>query len=257
LSEVLVLCYHGISERWPAATSVTPGHLREHLDLLARRGYRGMTLSDALAAPEGRRTVVVTFDDAMSSVLELARPILEEFDMPGTVYVPTDYPGSGRLMAWDGFDGWLGTEHEHELRCMDWDDLRDLARGGWEIGSHTCSHPRLTRVDDATLAHELAESRRVCEEQMGTPCRSFAYPYSDEDDRVVRATLRAGYALAVTVPLGHVDPLPLRWPRLGLNHGEPASRLAARLLRRRHPVLDSGAGRALGLARRGAAVLRG
>jgi peptidoglycan/xylan/chitin deacetylase (PgdA/CDA1 family) len=250
MSEVLVLCYHGISEHWPAATSVTPDDLRAHVRLLARAGYRGSTLVDALTVPRDR-TLAITFDDAMSSVVELAKPILDEFDMPATVFVPTDYPGTGRLMGWDGFDGWLGTQHEHELRCMDWDQLRGLASAGWEIGSHTCSHPRLTQLDDAALERELVSSREVCEQQMGTACRSFAYPYSDEDDRVVEATRRAGYALAVTVALRYVQPLPLRWPRVGMNHGESGRRLGMRLFRRRYTALDAGAEHTLRLVRRG------
>ena len=249
MSDVLALCYHGISERWPAATSVTPEHLRSHLRLLTRAGYRPSTLGDALTTPSGR-TVVVTFDDAMRSVMELAWPILEEFDAPATVFVPTDYPGSGRLMGWDGFDCWLGTEYEDELRCMDWDDLRTLHRAGWEIGSHTCSHPRLTQLDDAALDRELVDSRETCEREIGVACRTFAYPYSDEDDRVVEATRRAGYPLAATVALRYEPPFPLRWPRVGINHGETAQRLGARLFRRRHPLIDIGATHALHAVRR-------
>jgi peptidoglycan/xylan/chitin deacetylase (PgdA/CDA1 family) len=228
MSDVLVLCYHGISESWPAQTSVRPGDFESQLSELARRGYRGATLSEALSAPSAERTLAVTFDDAHRSVLELAAPIMARLGIPGTVYVPTDYAGTERPMAWDGYDNWLGTEHEQELLCMDWEQLRGLAGEGWEVGSHTCSHPRLSRIDEAAIAAELRESKRICEERMGVPCESLAYPYSDYDARAVRAAWEAGYRSAVTVPTRPASPLPLEWPRVVIGHGDSARRVSAR-----------------------------
>ncbi len=51
-----------------------------------------------------------------------------------------------------------------------------LAERGWEIGSHTMTHPVLTNVDDATLQQELAESKGALEQLTGTPCTAIAYP---------------------------------------------------------------------------------
>jgi peptidoglycan/xylan/chitin deacetylase (PgdA/CDA1 family) len=219
------------------------------LRMLARRGYRGATLHDALTAPKGPRTVAVTFDDAHRSVLELARPVLDEVGFPATVFVPTDYAGTGAPMAWEGYDRWLGTEHEPELRCLPWDDLLALQESGWEIGSHTCSHPHLTRLTDEELERELVESRHVCEARTGRPCVSFAYPYSDHDDRTVEATRRGGYGLAVTVGHGWEAPLPLRWPRVGVFHGNSPRRVQGRVLRARRPLFDVGARELLRVAR--------
>lgn len=233
MNDLIVLCYHGISATWPAETSVTPADFEAQLGGFAARGYRGATLCEALTAPASERTMVVTFDDAHRSVLEVAAPVMARLGIPGTVYVPTDYATSQEPMAWDGYDDWLGTEHEHELNCMTWDELRGLASEGWEIGSHTCSHPRLSRLADSDLVTELAESRARCEEEIGLPCRSIAYPYSDYDDRVVRAARDAGYALATTVPRASRQPLPLQWPRVGVYHGEPARRIRLRARTRR------------------------
>lgn len=233
MSDLLILCYHGVSETWPAATSVKPDDFERQLSGFVERGYRGATFSDALTAPPAERTLVVTFDDAHRSVLEQAAPVMSRLGLPGTVYVPTEYAGSDRPMAWGGYDIWLGTEHVGELRCMSWDELRDLATVGWEVGSHTLSHPRLPRLSDAEIAVELGESRRECEERMGVPCRSIAYPYSDYDDRVVRAAADSGYRFAAIVPRGPRAPLPLQWPRVGVYHGESAGRLRLRAAARR------------------------
>ncbi len=234
MNDLLVLSYHGISEDWPAETTVRPGDFEEQLTALVRRGYRGATVSDALGlSPVEERTVVVTFDDAHRSVLEHAAPVMARLGIPGTVYVPTSYAGTDTPMAWGGYDHWLGSEHEDELLCMSWDELRGLADEGWEVGSHTRSHPRLSQIEDAQIAEELVGSRRDCEEQMGRPCTSFAYPYSDYDARAVRAAGEAGYRFAVTVPTRPTPPLPLEWPRIGVNQGEKARRVLYRARSRR------------------------
>lgn len=236
MGDVLVLCYHGISETWPAATSVRPGDFEEQLRAFGRRGYRGATLAEALTAPPHERTLVVTFDDAHRSVLEQAAPVMERLGIPGTVFVPTDYAGTEKPMGWEGYDEWLGTEHEPELLCLGWEELRGLVAAGWEVGSHTCSHPRLSKVDDARIARELGESKRVCEAEIGAPCVSFAYPYSDYDERAVGAAGEAGYRFAVSVPRRPAPPLPLQWPRVGAFHGESARRLVLRARSRQlHP----------------------
>jgi peptidoglycan/xylan/chitin deacetylase (PgdA/CDA1 family) len=228
MTDLIVLCYHGISATWPAETTVGPADFESQLAGLLARGYGVATLDEALTTPPAERTFVVTFDDAHRSVLEQAAPVMARLGVPGTVFVPTDYASSQRPMAWDGYDMWMGTEHERELDCMTWDELRGLAADGWEIGSHTCSHPRLSTLDDERIAAELTESRAVCEREMGRPCRSIAYPYSDYDDRVVCAARDAGYQFAVTVPRGSRPPLPLQWPRVGVYNGESAKRVRIR-----------------------------
>ncbi|UGS34616.1 polysaccharide deacetylase family protein [Capillimicrobium parvum] len=246
---ILILGYHSVSDTWPAATSVRPRDLFEQLAALVRRGFRGATLTEALTAPRHPRTLVVTFDDAHRSVLELGLPILERMGLPGTVFVPTAYPASGRPLDWDGYSRWLGTEHEHELACMDWDQLRRLARRGWEIGSHTRSHPRLTHLGDADLASELRGSREDCEDALGRRCVSIAYPYGDVDGRVAAAARDAGFALGATLPRHAAPPLPLLWPRVGVYHGEDAKVVRRRAWRRAHPLADAGIGAVLTAAR--------
>ncbi len=220
MTDVLVLSYHAISPTWPAALSLDPGTLERQLQALLDRGYRGATMRDALLSPSRERALVVTFDDAYRSVIELGLPILERLGIPGTVFVPTDHAGTERPMVWSGIDHWQGGPHEHELIALSWDELRRLDAAGWEVGSHTCSHPWLTQCDDATLERELGESRARCSDELGRPCVSLAYPYGDEDPRVVEATRAAGYLAACTVPALLQEGDLLRWPRIGMYHDE-------------------------------------
>jgi peptidoglycan/xylan/chitin deacetylase (PgdA/CDA1 family) len=239
VSELTILGYHSFSPTWPAETNVTPANLERQLAWLARRGYRAATLSEALADPGDGRTVVLTFDDAHHSVLEQAVPMLERHGFVGTVFAATDYVDSGEPMGWPGYDIWLGTEHEDELRPMSWEDLAGLRERNWEVGSHTLSHPRLPQIDDdGRLAEELESSKRRCEERLEAPCPTLAYPYGDHDARVRAATEAAGYMAAVSLPTTAEAPEPMAWPRVGVYLDDSLWRLRLRIWRRRR-----GAGR--------------
>lgn len=220
MSDTLVLCYHAVSPRWTADLSVTPDAFEAQIRTLLDRGYHATTFQRAVTDPPRPRALAVTFDDAYRSVLELAFPVLSRLGIPATVFVPTRFPGTEGAMSWPGVDQWLGGPHEDELRCMSWEELGQLDEAGWEIGSHTHTHPSLPELDDGALAQELEESRTICTERLGKECRSLAYPYGAYDDRVVAAVARAGYEVAGTLPARFEKPAPLTWPRVGIYHGD-------------------------------------
>ena len=152
-------------------------------------------------------------------------------------------------MAWQGIDQWLGGPHEPEMVCLGWDELRGLARSGWEVGSHTCSHPHLTTLDDAILARELSQSRAAVEHGIGQPCRSIAYPYGDVDARVIEATRAAGYELGASLPGRPGSTAPLDWPRVGVYHGDDMRRFKLKVSPLLLRVRGSGAWAAVAAAR--------
>lgn len=224
MSDALVVCYHAVSEEWPAQIAVTPERFEQQLRLLVGRGYRGATFTEAVTAPPHRKTLAVTFDDGVRSVLELAQPVLAGLGLPATVFVPTDFVGSGEPMRWPGIEEWRGGPHERELVPLGWDELRRLRGEGWEIGSHTRSHPRLVTLDDDALAEELRGSRARLEAELGEPCRSFAYPFGEVDERVIAAAGAAGYEAACTLLESDAGASALSWPRVGIWRSDgPAS----------------------------------
>ncbi|MEW6704317.1 MAG: polysaccharide deacetylase family protein [Pseudomonadota bacterium] len=89
--------------------------------------------------------------------------------------------------------------------ALNWDEVRQMARAGIEFGSHTCSHPILTRLDDAALRRELHESRRILSEQLGQPVDTVAYPVGKIrafDERVISISRECGYRLGVSYETG-------------------------------------------------------
>lgn len=213
--DVLVLCYHGVSETWTDPIATTPERLERQVAGLLRRGYAPTTFRRAVLDPPAPRTLAVTFDDAYGSVLRLALPVLAALGAPASVYAPTSFVGGGRPMSWPGIEHWLGGPHERELVPMGWPELGELADAGWEIGSHSVSHPKLTRVDAGTLASELRESRSEIEARLGRPCDTIAYPFGDVNAAVIEATAAAGYAAAGSVSSLR-PPAALDWPRVGV-----------------------------------------
>lgn len=232
-SRPLVVAYHALSNTWSSSLAVTEKRFREQILYLKSRGYSGLTFSEAeRARRDGRlpdRSVVVTFDDGYASTVR-AVPALEEAGFPGTVFVVTDFVDSGAPLAWEGILEWQRPETIDELRPLTWEDAASLAGRGWEVGSHTATHPLLTRLDDEGLRTELSRSRSAIAERMGS-CSSLAYPYGQADERVAEAARSAGYEVACMLTFAHIADEPLRRPRVGLGMKDHGVRLAAQVSR--------------------------
>ncbi|HZF39326.1 MAG TPA: polysaccharide deacetylase family protein [Blastocatellia bacterium] len=101
-----------------------------------------------------------------------------------------------------------------EFGPIAWAEAREMQANGIEIGSHTLTHPILTRVGDERLRLELQESRSRLEEVLRRRIEQFCYPNGDYDERVRSEVARAGYSVAVTCAGGlnkrGDDPLALR-----------------------------------------------
>ncbi|HLI59606.1 MAG TPA: polysaccharide deacetylase family protein [Solirubrobacteraceae bacterium] len=225
----LVFCYHALSERWHAPLSVRPERFAGQVETMLARGYRPVTFSELTRAPHDAGLFAITFDDAFRSVHKLAVPVLRRLSVPATVFVPTGPVEAGRPLAWEGTSEWLETPWASELTPMSWVQLRELAAAGWEIGSHTVSHPHLPRLGDEELAAQLSESKTLCEERLERPCTSLAYPYGDVAPRVIAAARAAGYATAAGLPgdFGRHDPL--LWPRIGVYHRDDERRFRLKI----------------------------
>jgi peptidoglycan/xylan/chitin deacetylase (PgdA/CDA1 family) len=228
MSDVLVLCYHAMSRDWGAGFSATPERLEAQIGSLLERGYEGATFTDAVSGSPGKRTLAVTFDDSYRSVIELAAPVLRRLGVPGTVFVPTSMAGSEQPMSWPGIDNWIGGPHEQELVPMSWEELGELATAGWEIGSHTRTHPRLPALETEDMRTELEGSRADIESHIDGPCTSLAFPYGDFDARVVEATRTAGFTAAGALAGRVRNPGALTWPRVGIYYKDVGLRFRAK-----------------------------
>ncbi len=74
--------------------------------------------------------------------------------------------------------------------------MKEMQSAGMDIGSHTCSHPRLARLSRDQMREEVTASKKRLEDTLGVEVASFCYPYGNFDDAVVEAVKEAGYKLA-------------------------------------------------------------
>ena len=179
----LILSYHAVSSTWDASLAISPEVLRNQLEFVHRRGYVGFTFAES----EYRRrdgglpskSVVITFDDGFRSTLR-AKPILDALGYQATIFVVTSFVDSGEPLAWPGMEGPANGDPDGELQPLSWSELKHLVDEGWEVGSHTVTHPLLTTVSDDALRSELIGSRTTIAERLGS-CESLAYPYGIAD----------------------------------------------------------------------------
>jgi peptidoglycan/xylan/chitin deacetylase (PgdA/CDA1 family) len=231
MSDVMVLCYHAVSPDWDSSLAVRPDAFERQIAHLLSHGWKATTFTEATLAPPSPRTLAITFDDGFASVKRYALPILAELGAPATMFAPTAFMDDAPVLKWPGIENWLDTPAKDELTPMRWDDLGGLAEAGWEIGSHTCSHPRLTQLDDDALEPELRASRELCAQRLGRACTSIAYPYGNVNDRVASMSARVGYSAGGALS-GNLRPLgALRQPRVGIYHVDEWPRFRVKMLR--------------------------
>ncbi|MCB9833402.1 MAG: polysaccharide deacetylase family protein [Planctomycetes bacterium] len=91
---------------------------------------------------------------------------------------------------------------ENRALMMTVAQARELLAAGFELGSHSISHPILPSLDEDGLRHEIGDSRQRLEELLDHEVRSFCYPNGDNDQRCQEAVARAGYDCAVSMACG-------------------------------------------------------
>ncbi|CCK29963.1 polysaccharide deacetylase [Streptomyces davaonensis JCM 4913] len=228
-----VAMYHSVGDCSddPYRITVTPERLDDQLGRLRRRGLRGVSMAELLAARargEGRGLVGLTFDDGYADFLDHALPVLRRHGCGATLFV---LPGRlGGDNAWDP----LGPRKP----LLTADGIRHAAAAGVEIGSHGLTHADLTKADDDLLHAETARSRAVLSDLISAPVNGFCYPYGTVDARAVAAVRAAGYTYACAIDPGPLTS-PHALPRVHVGQNDTAVRLYLkhRLHRlRRRPV---------------------
>ncbi|HVF90759.1 MAG TPA: polysaccharide deacetylase family protein, partial [Blastocatellia bacterium] len=115
-------------------------------------------------------------------------------------------PDDAKQEAIDLVAGQLGVEPPasppEEFAPITWDEAREMDGAGVEIGSHTVTHPILTRVAGDRLSFELRQSRARLEAMLGRQVGLFCYPNGDFNSDVRAEVERAGYLAAVTTEAG-------------------------------------------------------
>lgn len=209
-----VVMYHHVRDPEPTDPEVLrdlscpPSRLVEHLEMLKAEGYTAVTFRHVLDDLAGYRAlpekpIVLTFDDGARDNTRAARA-LHAFGWRGVFFVTTATIGRETHL-----------QRDHLVR---------LARAGFEIGSHSVSHPDLTTLSDRDLERQVQRSKQLLESWIGQPVVSFSYPGGRYDARVEAAVSQAGYLLARTTHAGVDDPFlrPYQIPMIRIHNATTA-----------------------------------
>jgi peptidoglycan/xylan/chitin deacetylase (PgdA/CDA1 family) len=192
-----ILMYHQVAEipgeLDPRGLAVPPDRFEQQMSYLARNGYLCLTLAEAVrhlrgGGPAPAKSLVLTFDDGYQDVYSKACPILERFGFTATVFLVAGRLGSP--------SDWAGQEGARSGQLLSWAEARDLARRGFALGSHTLTHPRLSRLDAQSALGEIRNSRALLQDRLDMHVDFFSYPYSDSNPRIQQLVESAGYTAA-------------------------------------------------------------
>jgi len=144
------------------------------------------------------KAVAVTFDDGYQDNYENAYPILKKYNIPAMVFLATGFIGTGEIPAWE-----KGRYTGEKALMLSWRQVREMSEGGISFGSHTLTHPFLTRIPRRQVEKEIRLSKDMIEQQTGRPVTTFAYPSGDFNSDTKGMVSEAGYSAAVSTMPGH------------------------------------------------------
>jgi peptidoglycan/xylan/chitin deacetylase (PgdA/CDA1 family) len=87
---------------------------------------------------------------------------------------------------------------------MSWENIREIAASGCEIGSHSASHPLLAKKTNE-LEHELIASAEKIKNETGKFPLAISYPFGNYNDSVKAMARQANYKVGLTVNYGTYD----------------------------------------------------
>lgn len=175
--------------------SLPPDVFNAHLDYLQEQGYTTITLKHLISylatgrPPLPPKPIVLTFDDGYRDNYENAFPALQRHGMTGTFFVITDFATQA------------ASDPAYALYAT-WDQWREMAAAGMEIGSHSRNHPDLAGKDLDYLVWQALGSKETIAAQIGYHPRILAYPAGSYDQFVIDVFRSANFWGAVTTQQG-------------------------------------------------------
>ena len=178
-----VLMYHRFGENKYPTTNIKMDQFSDHIKELIKTKYNVIKIQDGLNAIQNislvkDRSVIITIDDAYSSVFNNAWPILKKYGLPFTLFVSTDVIDNKT----PGY--------------MSWEEIRILRDNGVTIGSQTKSHPHMHNLSENQIVKELEFSNSRFVQEIGSKPEIFAYPYGEYNLNVVEKIKINGFKAA-------------------------------------------------------------
>lgn len=210
-----ILCYHDIGAH--QVSSFT-----NQIDAWLSAGWQFCTIGEGLvngpAAAERRMTL--SFDDGGRSIRDVLAACLHERNIRPCLYVTADYVERGETYR-----------DANPRPALRWDELRELAHAGAEIGSHGLTHLALPRCSETDARRELTESRQILEQHLDRAVHHFSYPFGQHAPWTGSLIRQIGvYDSAATIDRGdNLAPVPLSLQRDLVNPAWSAQRMRVQI----------------------------
>tara|TARA_A100001388_G_scaffold197214_1_gene148921 strand:+ start:63 stop:1088 length:1026 start_codon:yes stop_codon:yes gene_type:complete len=177
------IMYHRFGDSRYPSTNIKKEQFIEHINELLKPKYNIIGIEKAILAINNielvkDRSVVITIDDAYSSVYEYAWPIFKKYNLPFTLFISTDVIDNKT----PGY--------------MNWEQIRNLRDNGVTIGSQTKSHPHMFKLTTEKIIEELSISNKRFIDEIGSKPKFFAYPYGEYNLEVIEQVKLHGFIAA-------------------------------------------------------------
>lgn len=194
-----ILNYHMIAplpaNRLLKGLYVSPKVFTRQLQELHNARFSTTSLTHVFKTKDNvHRHVVISFDDGYQSVFDNAMDALANDQFKAVQFLVPKFLGKSN--EWD-----LILDMEQQ-RLMDVPQIREWLSAGHEIGSHTLTHPYLTRLSLKQAREEITASKKLLEDLFGIEVKHFCYPYGDYNENVRHWVIEAGYRTASTIRFG-------------------------------------------------------
>ena len=150
----------------------------------------------------------LSFDDGFKNNRTNVLPILLKNDVPAIFFVPSGLIGSNYSKVEEYC--LKKTNYNKVIEMLNWDDLKYIIDKGFEIGSHTKNHFKLsTLIDFNQINDEISGSKSVLEKKLGIICNYFSWPYgtlNDIDHDIIALIKNSDYKASFGAFRGKIEP---------------------------------------------------
>ncbi|MBI3584684.1 MAG: polysaccharide deacetylase family protein [Nitrospinae bacterium] len=196
-----ILNYHSIHPDLPFSTS--PSEFSRQMEYLADN-FAMSSLSKVYEMrvelkPLQERTAVVTFDDGYEDNYLHAFPILARLGIKATIFVTTGFVNGEVDIA-------QRDKTYADLKALSWEQIFEMKKWGILFGSHTHTHPILSKIPLNEARNEIAHSKKVLEDVIGAPVEHFAYPLGQPNtfnSSIIEILKETGFKLACSALWGN------------------------------------------------------
>lgn len=204
-----VLMYHSVGDE-RLFGNISPAAFRAQIEALTSTDWIEVVDLPEVLEPTDNCRIAITFDDGFRNFFESCRPVLQDYDVPATVFVNPGFLDdgleSGQFAAHD-----LDADAFEERLLMSSAEIETLTDDDLvTVGNHTATHRRLSELDREEIRREVVGAKRALESRFGITVDRFSYPYG-EYGKYALAAVETTHRLAVTSRPGPLSAEPNRY----------------------------------------------